>query len=280
MGGMVCRRTADGYAVVAGTANTGRVLGIAKADSATCVASGDTNVNLLTGQFIRPCHATHTPGLSDIGKAVYASDDNRLEATCRATARSRASSPASKTTAAATRSSSSPRPTRRRGPRLQGDSLLPGRSSPRAPRWRPSPTTQRAPPASRSNDSKAMGIRWNNNATQVAVWTRFMLPRRHRHPRRTRRSSSRPRRPARPSATRRSSPSPIVQQRDSARSTMPTPTSASDLGDDRQRGGEDRAGSDAHPRGSPTSASRAIPCRCPSSRKTARSGPTTSCSSR
>jgi hypothetical protein len=75
---MVCRRTADGYAVKAGTAGTGRVLGIAKADTATCVASGDTNVNLLTGQFIRPCHASHTPGLGDIGKAVYASDDNTI----------------------------------------------------------------------------------------------------------------------------------------------------------------------------------------------------------
>lgn len=77
-GAMVCRRTADGYAVIAGTAGTGRVLGIAKADTATCSTSGDTNVNLLTGQFVRPKHGSHTPTLLDIGKAVYASDDNTI----------------------------------------------------------------------------------------------------------------------------------------------------------------------------------------------------------
>ena len=77
-GAMVCRRIADGYAVRAGTASTGRVQGIAQSTTATCTASGDTNVNLLTGVFVLNVHGSTPPVLADIGKLVYASDDQTV----------------------------------------------------------------------------------------------------------------------------------------------------------------------------------------------------------
>lgn len=173
-GGMVCRRLADGYAVVASTSGTDRVLGIAKADTATCVASGDTNANLLTGQFVRPCHATHTPTILDIGKAVYASDDQTI----------------------------SNDPTD--GPLAglltgfedgSGDAIfliapadaqalgLAQKEIPIYPSILAAGTPMAAfadnassNPGITLNNSEAMGIRWNNNATQTAVWTRFTMP--------------------------------------------------------------------------------------------------------
>lgn len=80
-GAMVCARTADGYAVRAGTGSTGPVLGIAHAtadNSAAGASSGDVSVNLIEGLFWRPNHGTHTVTIADVGKAVYASDDNTI----------------------------------------------------------------------------------------------------------------------------------------------------------------------------------------------------------
>lgn len=174
-GAMFCRRTADGYAVRAGTAGTGRVLGIAKADSATCVASGDTNVNLLTGQFIRPLHASRYPTLADIGKAVYASDDQTIS-----------NDPTDGPVAGI----------------LTGfedgsgdaiflieapDASLVGLGQKEVPVY-PSILAAGTPMAAFADngaasapgitlvDSEGMGIRWNNQATQTAVWTRFTMP--------------------------------------------------------------------------------------------------------
>src|SRR5262245_28528323 len=77
-GAMVCLRTADGYAVRAGTASTGRVVGVARAEATAPTASGDYNVNLLCGVFAFAVHGTHTPTIADVGKAVYASDDQTI----------------------------------------------------------------------------------------------------------------------------------------------------------------------------------------------------------
>jgi hypothetical protein len=174
-GGMVCRRTADGYAVKAGTAGTGRVLGIAKADTATCVASGDTNVNLLTGQFIRPCHATHTPGIGDIGKAVYASDDSTIS-------NLPSDGPIAGILVGFEDGSGDAifyiEPPDAAAAGL-GSLQIPFTSGILAAGTPMAAFADNASsqPGVTLVDSKAMGIRWNNNATQVAVWTRFILPR-------------------------------------------------------------------------------------------------------
>ena len=174
-GAMVARRTADGYAVRAGTAGTGRVLGIAKADSALCVVSGDTNVNLLTGQFIRPVHADRPPVLADIGKAVYASDDSTISndpadgpIAGLLTGFEDGSGDAIVLIEPADAQSSSLGSVR---VPLLGAILAAG-----------TPMAAFADNASSNPgvtlvDSEGVGIRWNNNASQTAVWSSFMLPR-------------------------------------------------------------------------------------------------------
>ena len=77
-GAMVCLVLASGYAVRAGTAATGPVQGVARAESTQPTADGGANVILLVGIFEFPVHATHTPTIADVGKPVYASDDNTL----------------------------------------------------------------------------------------------------------------------------------------------------------------------------------------------------------
>lgn len=176
-GGFVCRRIADGYAVRAtsSVSGAGRVIGVAKADTATCTVSGDTNCNVLIGTFTRPLHASHTPTILDIDKTVYASDDQTI----------------------------SNDPTD--GPVLgilvgiedtSGDGIVyiappdasaVGYGSKEIPVY-PSILAAGTPmaafadnagasaPGITLNDSKAMGIRWNNQGTQTPVWTRFALP--------------------------------------------------------------------------------------------------------
>ena len=173
-GGMVCRRLADGYAVVASTSGTDRVIGIAKADTATCTTSGDTNANLLTGQFVRPCHATHTPGLSDIGRAVYASDDQTIS-------NDATDGPIAGILTGFEDGS---------GDAIfliqPADASVLGLAQKEIPIY-PSILAAGTPmaafadnassnPGVTLNNSKAMGIRWNNNASQTAVWTRFTMP--------------------------------------------------------------------------------------------------------
>ncbi len=77
-GAMVALLTASGYAVRAGTASTGAVQGVAQAEAAAPASSGDVNVNLRCGLFAFALHATHTPTIADVGKVLYASDDNTL----------------------------------------------------------------------------------------------------------------------------------------------------------------------------------------------------------
>jgi hypothetical protein len=175
-GGMVCRRTADGYAVKAGTAGTGRVLGIAKADTATCVVSGDTNVNLLTGQFIRPCHASHTPTVLDIGKAVYASDDSTIS-------NLPSDGPIAGILTGFEDGSGDAifyiEPADANAIGLGSKEILllnPGTLAAGTP-MAAFADNAASQPGVTLVDSKGAGIRWNNNATQVAVWTGFVLPR-------------------------------------------------------------------------------------------------------
>src|ERR1051326_3890110 len=77
-GAMVCLLTASGYAVRAGTASTGAVVGVAQAVSAAPTSDGAANVNLLTGTFLFPLDESNPPGIADVGKIVYASDDNHI----------------------------------------------------------------------------------------------------------------------------------------------------------------------------------------------------------
>lgn len=174
-GGMICRRSADGYAVVAGTAGTGRVLGVAKADTATCTTSGDTNANLLTGQFVRPVHGSRPPVLADIGKAVYASDDQTIS-------NDAADGPIAGVLTGFEDTT---------GDAIfliePGDAASAGLGSVEIPFTAGilaagTPMAAFADNASSNPgvtlvDSEAMGIRWNNNASQAAVWTRFIMPR-------------------------------------------------------------------------------------------------------
>ena len=173
-GAMVCRRIADGYAVRAGTANTGRVQGIAQSTTATCTTSGDTNVNLLTGVFVLNVHGSTPPVLADIGKTVYASDDQTVS-------KVPSDGPVAGTLVGI--EDSTGRAFVLVGPEPSAETVFAYVEIPVYPSILAAGTPMAAfadnaasAPGITLADSKAMGIRWNNNATQVAVWTRFLLP--------------------------------------------------------------------------------------------------------
>ena len=175
-GALVCLRTADGYAVTAGTASTGRVIGVAQHEQSIPTASGDYSVYVLTGQFARPVHGSTPPTAADVGKAVYADDDSGLISTDSSV-----------------------------GPLAgilvgfedgSGDAIFyiappgageVGLGSIRVPIASGivaagTPMAAFADNAASNPgitlvDSEGVGIRWNNNGTQAAVWTSFMLPR-------------------------------------------------------------------------------------------------------
>lgn len=175
-GGMVCRRLSDGYAVRAtsSVAGAGRVIGIAKADTATSVTSGDTNANLLVGTFTRPCHGSHTPTIADIGKAVYASDDQTIS-------NDATDGPLAGLLVGFEDSSGdaifyiAPADAANLGYASKEIPVYPSILAAGTPMAAFADNAASAPGIT-LNDSKAMGIRWNNNATQVAVWTRFTMP--------------------------------------------------------------------------------------------------------
>jgi len=175
-GGMVCRRTADGYAVVASTAGTGRVIGIAKADTATCSTSGDTNVNLLTGQFARPKHGSHTPTIADIGKAVYASDDQTIS-------NDPSDGPVAGILTGFEDSSGDaifviePPDASAVGLGSMRIPIASGILAAGTPMAAFADNAGASAPGITLVDSEGVGIRWNNQASQTAVWTSFMLPR-------------------------------------------------------------------------------------------------------
>lgn len=173
-GAMVCLLTASGYAVRAGTSGTGRVMGIAQSEASIPTASGDECVHLLTGQFCRPLHATHVPTILDVGRAVYASDDQTI--------------------------SNDPTDGPIAGILVgfedgSGDAIFyiappdagaVGLAAKEVPVY-PSMLAAGTPMAAFADnaasapgvtlvDSEGMGIRWNNAASQVAVWTRFTMP--------------------------------------------------------------------------------------------------------
>jgi len=77
-GAFVTLLNAGGFAVRAGTASAGPVVGVAHANAAVPVASGDTSVILDMGLFSRPLDATHPPVQTDVGHIVYASDDQTI----------------------------------------------------------------------------------------------------------------------------------------------------------------------------------------------------------
>lgn len=174
-GALVALRTADGYAVTAGTASTGRVIGVAQHEQSAPTASGDYSVYVLTGQFARPVHGSTPPTAADVGKAVYADDDSGLISTDSSV-----------------------------GPLAgilvgfedgSGDAIVYiappdanalGMDSIRIPITgilaAGTPMAAFADNAASNPgitlvDSEGVGIRWNNNGTQTAVWTSFMLPR-------------------------------------------------------------------------------------------------------
>ncbi len=172
-GAMVCRRISDGYAVVAGTANTGRVQGIAVSTTATCVTSGDTNVNLLVGEFALNVHASRPPVLSDIGKTVYASDDNTVSTLPTDGPAAGILTGFEATTGLAIVAIS---------PEQVSDSGWAYKEIP-LPAILAAGTPMAAfadnaasNPGITLVDSEGVGIRWNNNGTQVAVWTGFSMP--------------------------------------------------------------------------------------------------------
>lgn len=173
-GAMVCRRIADGYAVRAGTASTGRVQGIAQSTTATCVASGDTNVNLLTGVFVLNVHGSTPPVLADIGKTVYASDDQTVS-------KVPSDGPVAGTLVGIEDSTGrafvlvGPEPSAETGFAYVEIPVYPSILAAGTPMAAFADNAASAPGVTLV-DSKAMGIRWNNAASQVAVWTRFLLP--------------------------------------------------------------------------------------------------------
>lgn len=173
-GAMFCRRLADGYGVRAGTASTGRVIGIARATTATCSTSGDTNVNLLTGGvFAISVHGSTPPVLADIGKLVYASDDQTVS-------KVPSDGPVAGTLVGFEADTGralvyiSPESTSDTGFAYKEIPLyaILAAGTPMAA----FADNVASNPGITLADSKAMGIRWNNAASQTAVWMRFTLP--------------------------------------------------------------------------------------------------------
>lgn len=77
---MVCALTATGYAVKAGVANTGPVLGVAQGNVDNSGGSdGDLSVDLLQGLFWRPNAGTVTQ--AHYGEVIYAGNDQDVTAT-------------------------------------------------------------------------------------------------------------------------------------------------------------------------------------------------------
>lgn len=174
-GAMVCLLLASGYAVRAGTAATGRVVGVAQAEAAAPTASGDVNVNLLTGVFAFPVHGSTPPTIADVDKAVYASDDNTIS-------RTPSDGPVAGTLIGFEATTGNALVYI--APADAGSAAMKSIEVPIYPSILAAGTPMAAfadnaasQPGITLNDSEAMGIRWNNAATQVAVWTRFMMPR-------------------------------------------------------------------------------------------------------
>lgn len=173
-GAMVCLRLADGYAVRAGTASTGRVIGVAQAEAAAPTASGDYNVNLLCGVFAFALHASRYPTIADVGKVVYASDDQTISNTA-------SDGPVAGVLVGFEASSGwalveiKPPNSAETG---LGSVSIPFTAGILAAGTPMAAFADNASsnPGVTLNNSKAMGIRWNNNASQTAVWTRFSLP--------------------------------------------------------------------------------------------------------
>jgi hypothetical protein len=173
-GAMVCFLTATGYAVPAGTASTGPVQGIAAFGTAATV-DGDHSVDLLAGMFWRANGGTVTQ--AHFGRPVYASDDQTISA-----------SPSAGPLAGICRGVDSdlgvlveidPAANEALNQNnLTGDVSVPFTAAILAAG---TPMAAFADNASSNPgvtlvDSKAMGIRWNNNASQTAVFTRFDFP--------------------------------------------------------------------------------------------------------
>lgn len=77
---MVCALTATGYAVKAGVASTGPVLGVAQFSVDNSAGSdGDLSVDILQGLFWRPNAGTVTQ--AHYGKVIYAANDQDVTAT-------------------------------------------------------------------------------------------------------------------------------------------------------------------------------------------------------
>lgn len=174
-GAMVALLTASGYAVPAGTAGTGRVIGVAHSPVSLPATDGANDVNVFCGPHAFALHASHTPTILDVGKAVYASDDNTLS-------NLPSDGPVAGTLVGFEATS---------GWGIVDieppDSSVTGLGSLRLDLMTAilaagTPMAAFADNASSNpgvtlNDSKAVGIRWNNNATPTAVWTRSMWPR-------------------------------------------------------------------------------------------------------
>lgn len=175
-GALVCLTTAGGYAVTAGTSGTGRVIGVAQHEQSIPTASGDYSVYVLTGQFARPVHGSTPPTAADVGKVVYADDDSGLISTNSAVGpvagilvgfedgSGDAIFYIAPPSAAETGMGSLP---------IEFTAGILAAGTPMAA----FADNASSNPGVTLVDSEAVGIRWNNNATQTAVWTRFMLPR-------------------------------------------------------------------------------------------------------
>lgn len=172
-GAMVCLTTA-GYAVRAGTAGTGCVQGIAQASAPTPTSSGDYNVNLLTGIFARPVHATNTPTIADVGKFVYASDDFTISnvSTDGPIAGVLVGFEAGSGLALVYIHPSNSVANTSAKKEIPISAAILADGTPMAA-FADNAASQ---PGVTLANSKAMGLRWNNAATQVAVWLRVNLP--------------------------------------------------------------------------------------------------------
>jgi hypothetical protein len=182
-GAMVCL-TAAGYAVRAGTAATGQVVGVAQAGAAIPTSSGLVNVNLLTGVFARPLDGSNTPTIADVGGLVYAVDDFTLSSDS-------ADGPVAGTligfeattghglvyispveASSVTDLLVDARTTEAKKEIPISAAIL-AAGTPMAA-WADNAGAS-APGITLAN-SEAMGLRWNNFATQTAVWLRFNMP--------------------------------------------------------------------------------------------------------
>jgi hypothetical protein len=161
--------TSGGYAVAAATAGSGKVVGVAAHEQTVTVSSGDYSVNLLQGQFW--CVNDGSVTIANVDKPVYATGAKTVSATQSAYVAGICRQVDSTLGVLVEIGSGTSA-----GVSKEVDIVLHGAILAAGTPMAAFADNASSNPGITLNDSEAMGIRWNNNASQTAVFTKFVVP--------------------------------------------------------------------------------------------------------